>query len=312
MQALVATGQPNKLLGFRNVPEPKPSAHHAVIEVAAVSLNRGELHRLTAAQDGWRPGWDVVGTVVADSDEGSGLEVGDRVVALAADGGAWAERVAVATDNVAVLPPTVDLRAASALPTAGITALRTLRRGGLLLEKRVLVTGATGGVGAFAVALARLSGARVTAVAALRDRGDHPSSDQGVHIIEDINDAQERTYDLVLESVGGESLRGAISAVRSGGSVITFGNSSKQQTNFSTNDFYPQNRARIEGYFLFGDVLENPVREDLSLLVSLVEQGRLRPMIGAEAPWTSWEEVLDSLLNRTLDGKAVLMVGSDQ
>ena len=75
--------------------------------------------------------------------------------------GAWAERVAVRTDALAALPDAVSFGQAATLPVAGLTALWALERGGLLLDKRVLVTGASGGVGHLACQLARQAGAQV-------------------------------------------------------------------------------------------------------------------------------------------------------
>ena len=79
--------------------------------------------------------------------------------------GAWAELAAVGTDWLAELPDAVSFEQAAALPVAGMTALRALEVGGFVLGKRVLVTGASGGVGRFAIQLAKLAGAHVTAIA---------------------------------------------------------------------------------------------------------------------------------------------------
>ena len=83
--------------------------------------------------------------------------------------GAWAERVAVPVEHLAELPEAVSFEQASTLPVAGLTALRSLELGGFIVGKRVLVTGASGGVGRFAIQLAKLAGAHVTAVARRTD-----------------------------------------------------------------------------------------------------------------------------------------------
>ena len=141
------------------LPEPEPSADEIVVDVRAFAVNRGELRLIPARPDGWRPGQDVAGHVRRAMD---GPAAGARVVAIA-QGGGWSERVAVPAAHCAPLPDDVSFEQAASLPIAGLTALRALRQGGFLLGREVLVTGATGGVGQFAVQLARAAGARVTA-----------------------------------------------------------------------------------------------------------------------------------------------------
>jgi hypothetical protein len=169
---------PGRLV-IRPVGEPSPDRGEAVVHVRALSLNRGEVRRSGMAPAGWRPGWDLAGVVERAAADGSGPRVDARVVGLLPEG-AWAERVAVPAHALAELPDKVTFSQAATFPVAGLTALHALARGGPLLGRRVLVTGATGGVGDFAVQLARLAGAHVTAsarradqTAALRQLGAH-------------------------------------------------------------------------------------------------------------------------------------------
>jgi NADPH2:quinone reductase len=154
---------------IREVPEPAPATSEALVEVKAISVNRGELRQLAEFPD-WVPGQDVGGVVLKQAADGSGPAAGARVAAIVDEGG-WAERVAAPTNRLAVLPENVSFGAAATLGVAGLTALRGLRVGGSLLNARVLVTGASGGVGRFAVQLAALGGARVTAVVGSVERG---------------------------------------------------------------------------------------------------------------------------------------------
>src|SRR5207237_8287659 len=114
----------------------------------AVSLNRGEFRRLQWETDGWRPGYDVAGVVEAPAADGSGPRTGARVIGLLPNG-AWAERVAVPARYVAPIPDALSFAAAATVPVAGLTPLAALAHGGSLLKRRVLITGAAGGVGRF-------------------------------------------------------------------------------------------------------------------------------------------------------------------
>ena len=124
MLALVMSSDSTTGLRLTNVEEPQPLANEALVSVHATSLNRGELRLLTIRPNGWIPGQDIVGIVERAAADGSGPAVGARIVALVDEAG-WAERVAVSTDRLAVLPDDVSFVSASTLPVAGTTALRT-------------------------------------------------------------------------------------------------------------------------------------------------------------------------------------------
>jgi len=109
------------------VPAPTPDRGEAIIRVRAISLNRGEVRRSTMAPAGWRPGWDLAGTVERAASDGSGPKVGARVVGFLPEG-AWAERVAVPTHALAELPEKVTFSQAATFPVAGLTALHALAR----------------------------------------------------------------------------------------------------------------------------------------------------------------------------------------
>ena len=169
MLGLVTTLNEKAPVELRELPEPQPQRNEALVAVHAFSLNRGELRSVRNNGEGWVPGQDVGGVVLKQAEDGSGPPVGARVVALTDEFG-WAQRVAVPGHRMAVLPDNVSFAQAATLPVAGLTALRTLRHGAPLLGKRVLITGAAGGVGTLAVQLAARSGARVTAVVGRAER----------------------------------------------------------------------------------------------------------------------------------------------
>jgi NADPH:quinone reductase len=283
-----------------DVPEPEPAPDEALVEVRAFAVNRGEL-TLVATRDEWIPGQDVAGVVVRRAADGSGPEEGTRVAGLAEWHG-WAERVPVPTNRIAVLPDGVTDVQAAALPMAGTTAANVLRAGPPLLGTRVLVTGASGGVGRFAVQLAVLGGATVTAVAR-PERGDALRSLGASEVVAATADAADAAFDLVLESDGGASLTAAFAKVAQGGTIVTFGNSSREPSQVSFPDFAGR-EAQLRSYFSFLHAGEAGTR--LEALVGLVAEGRLDPGVGLEADWTDLNDALQALTDRAVAGKVVL------
>ena len=307
MLALVATHQPDRPVEIREVPEPTAAPNEAIIQVHAFSLNRGELSLLANRPEGWRPGQDIAGVVLRSAADGSGPPAGTRVVGLVDQGG-WSEQVAVPTTHLAALPDHVSFTTAATLPIAGLTALRTLRFGDFLLGKHVLITGAAGGVGRFAVELAADAGAEVTGVVANPERGQG-LRELGAHRVAiGMEDLNEQQYDLVLESVGGRSLTMALQHLAPNGTIVVFGNSSQQPTAISFADFAGHANARIQSFFSYLSGPPESFGKDLAVLVSLVAAGKLHPQIGIEANWRDVAQAMEVLRERHVSGKAVFRV----
>jgi NADPH:quinone reductase-like Zn-dependent oxidoreductase len=287
------------------VADPTPDRGEAVVRVRAISLNRGEVRRSTMAPAGWRPGWDLAGVVDRAAADGSGPAAGTRVVGLLGEG-AWAERVAVPAHALAALPDKVTFSQAATFPVAGLTALHALAKGGLLIGRRVLVTGATGGVGDFAVQLARLASAHVTAtarradqVAALRQLG----ADEVV-VGEEVPASPK--YDVIVESVGGRTLGTALAALERGGVCVTLGVSASAEVTFDTRQFFVTGRSTLYGFYLFTELGREPASVGLGRLAALVAAGQLAPHVSLERPWTEIAQVAQDLMARRFPGKAVL------
>ncbi|MBV9325418.1 MAG: zinc-binding dehydrogenase [Chloroflexi bacterium] len=305
MRALVATGNPATPLEIRDFDEPSAADDEVIIETRNVSINRGEL-RLVASRPNWRPGQDVAGTIVRASADGSSPPVGTRVVALVDQAG-WAERVAARRSRIGVLPDNVSFAQAATLPVAGLTALRALRLGGTLLGRRVLVTGATGGVGQIALQLAAHSGAHVTGTSRHPEAGGYLRRAGDVQLTSDLA-ALKPAFDLILESVGGESLTTSLRLVGRDGIVVLFGNSSGEDSTVSFGSFAGRPHARLYAFFVYESGEPPTFGADLGVLAAEVGAGRLEPQVGVEASWRDPVGALEGLRGRSIEGKAVLAI----
>jgi len=206
-----------------------------------------------------------------------------------------------------VLPDNVSFAQAATLPVAGLTALRTLRHGAPLFGKRVLITGAAGGVGTLAVQLAARSGARVTAVIGRAERAAGLRELGARETVEGIDKAQGR-FGLILESAGGAFLAQAIKLVEAKGTVVVYGNSSSEPTTLSFADFRGAPNSRLQSFSYFYSEAEDRFAPDLALLVSLIGDGSLRPQVGVERSWREFASVAEQLRDRQVAGKAVFRV----
>jgi len=304
MRAYVGTPSGPEL---RQVATPQPRADEALVRVEAFSVNRGELNLFARRAEGWRPGQDLSGRVLRAAADGSGPPAGSRVAAMV-DFGAWAEYTAAPTNRIAQLPDNVESAPAATLGVAGLSALRALRRGGALLGKRVLVTGASGGVGSFAVQLAAASGAEVTAWTGTRRSTDLIAL--GATRVIDSLDAEGDDFDLVVESIGGEVLLAALKRVAPQGDIVLLGTSSREPAPITISSFRPHVRQTLHPFWVYGS--GESVATDLGLLLRLMANKQLRPLVGWSGPWEQLAEAMDTLRDRKVPGKAVLDVAGGE
>jgi len=303
MRALVADPSAPSGVSLTEAPDAEPGPNEALIEVKAVSLNRGEVRRLPLRQEGTIPGWDVAGVVKRAAAEGP--TEGTRVVGLADEGG-WAELAAVPISRIAPLPDDVSFEAASTLPVAALTALRALEVGGPLLGRRVLITGASGGVGRFAIQLAHRAGAHVTGVVGSPERGEGLKELGADELITDFTPEGDH-FDLILESVGGASLAAALGRVGWKGTVVAFGASSPEPTTFDISGFYNRGGPTLYGLRVFHELeFHGSGVRDLTFLVGELAAGRLDPQIGVTGSLWEPDDALQALIDRRVPGKAVL------
>jgi NADPH:quinone reductase-like Zn-dependent oxidoreductase len=193
--------------------------------------------------------------------------------------------------------------AAAALPVAGVTALRALRRLGPVAGRRVLVTGASGGVGRFAVQLAVRAGAEVVALVGHAGRAEGLDQLGVAEVVVDLDHVAAPVFG-VLDNVGGPYLAKAFGLLDEGGAAISIGMASREPTtiDFETERHRGRNK-RLECFVIGGRL-----GDDLAYLSGLLTNEEIDPQIGWRSGWDRASEAAEALLSRRVHGKAVLDV----
>lgn len=303
MRALVVDPSAPAHLKIAEASNPTPQPDQCLVKIAALSLNHGELPELTGAPQGSIPGWDAAGTVITAAANGAGPKVGTRVVTWGPNG-AWAEQRAVNITNLAELPASVDFAAASTLPVAGLTALRAIRNLTGIVGRRVLITGASGGVGRFAVQLAHRAGAQVVALVGSTARGAGLTELGADEIITNM-DALSAPVFGVIDNVGGPTLVAGFQHLEVGGSLLSIGYAAMEPAVFPPYSTVGPRKNLVS--FQMNNA-GGEIAPDLAYLVQLLADHALDPQIGWQGKWDQAAEAIQALLGRKVAGKAVLMI----
>ena len=294
----------NEPVQVDDIPVPEPQSDEVLIRVHAAGLNPIDWK----VQAGYMQqflslprimGWELAGEIVAlgDAAGASGLKIGDAVYAKTSTE-AFAQFVAVETNNVAPKPKSVDYETAAALPAAALTAWQALfDHGGLLAGQKVLIHGAAGGVGHFAVQLARWKGATVIGTGSaenevfVRGLGADDYINYRTTRFEDV----VQDADVVFDTVGGETFERSYAAAKSGGIVVTIAARPSPE----------QGQARGVRTAAFS---ATGTRAQLDALTQLVDAGTVKATISAVYPLDQVQAAIDKIKEGHTRGKIILQI----
>lgn len=325
MQAIVySTSGPPDFLRLQEVPKPTPKPNQVLIKVHAASVNPLDcwrfslpplLARLMAGGRG-KPqnrllGADLAGRVVAVGSQVQRWQPGDDVFGIAAGSvGAFAEYACAAETQVARKPANLSFAAAAAVPVAALTALQALRdKGRLQAGQTVLINGASGGVGTFAIQLAKAFGAAVTAVCSTRNVATAHAlgADQVIDYTKTDFTQQQQRYDLILAVNGYHSLFDYRRALTPNGACVVIGGALPQI--FQTMLLGPL-LARLGRQQMGFLGIAKPKQPDLTLLAEWLATGKIVPVIDRTYPLCETADAINYLRAGHARGKVVLTVAA--
>lgn len=307
-------------LRVAEVPDPEPGPGQVLVDVAAAGVNYVDalfvqgLYQIRPPLP-FTPGSEVAGMVARCGSGVRGLEAGTRVLASCGLGG-FAERVVVPAASAVPIPDVLDAPRAATFPQSHSTMLYALRdRGGVRPGEHVLVLGAGGGIGLAAVALAKVFGAKVAAVAsspAKRDLTSRAGADEVLDPASDVKTAAREWsgggVDIVVDPVGGGVAEPALRALADGGRYLVIGFASGTIPRLPLNQVLLRNRTII-GVDWGAWSAREPAAQRLILtdLLSLVATARLTPPAPATYPLTGARTALADLYDRRATGKLALL-----
>lgn len=314
MKAIVQNGYGTpENLRVMDVEKPQPDDERMLVRVHAACINAGDLFTLKGSP--WiirftagfpKPkdyilGWDMAGTVESVGSQVKQFQPGDEV--YGACGKAFAEYVSVKESFLASKPANLTFEQASAVPTAGMTALQGLRDAGNLQPgQKVLINGASGGVGTYAVQIAKSLGAEVSGVCSTRNvelvrslGADHVFD----YTREDFTTSGQQ-FDLILDNVASRSISDLKRALSPQGKIVP--NSGHGGMSYVLKAFL---------YAMFSSQVENPLslssyQAALIDLKSLIEDGKVKPVIDKVFPFSEGLQAFEYLVNEHARGKVVL------
>jgi NADPH:quinone reductase-like Zn-dependent oxidoreductase len=322
MQAIVQHRygtRPNDVLALEQIATPAIAANEILVQVRAAGVDRGTWH-LMAGQPylmrllgfGLRgpknhvPGLDVAGTVAATGAGVTGFQAGDEVFGIAR--GSFAEYTAARADKLARKPASLSFEQAAVVAVSGLAALQGLRAGHIQAGQKVLVIGASGGVGSYAVQLAKAFGAEVAGVCSTQ-KTDLVRSIGADHVIDytrdDFADGRQH-YDLILDIGGNSRLSPLRRALTPTGTLVIAGSERARWTGVGRQlgalMLSPFTRQRLTMY------ISRHRQADLETLSQLTGTGQVTPLIGRTYPLAGVPEAIRHLQDGHARGKIAITI----
>jgi len=269
------------VLKFEEVPRPEPKEDEVLVRVIASGVNQADPLTLSgkyAREFGTHlpliPGYDIAGVVEKTGAKVTKLKAGDAVYGYPTFGGGWAEYVTVKQWEVAAKPKTLNFAEAAAVPMGALTAWQALVDTAQLHPgQTILVHGGSGGVGSFAVQIAKARGARVIATAstANQDLLKQLGADVAIDYTKTRFEGVAKDLDAVLDPVGKETLARSYGVVKKGGIVMSL---------VARPDPVELEKRGIRG----AAISVHPDAEDLAEIASLIDAGKIKPVVTEVLP----------------------------
>ena len=313
-----------------DVPAPTPRPRDILVEVRAAGLNpvdfgfrQGKMRAILRPKLPLVLGNELAGEVIAVGSNVKRFRVGDRVFARVAmdRAGAFAEQACVDEDYAAHMPRNLDFTAAAAVPLAGLTALQALRDElRVKLGQKVFISGGAGGVGTFAIQIAKWLGAHVTTTASKRGEALVRSlgCDEVIdYTVQDISNEEGR-FDAGFDLIGGKTLEQMFEIMKPGTKIVSVAALPEPQTAirdlggrrvlsaiFWLISYGIRSRARRAG-ISYRYLFMHPSGSDLALLAELIEQRKLKATVDRTYPFAKITEALDYVESGRAKGKVVV------
>jgi len=309
MKAVVAHeyGGP-EVLKFENVPRPEPKENEALVRVIASGVNPADPLTLSgkyAREFGTHlpliPGYDIAGIVEKTGVKVTKLKAGDAIYGYPTFGGGWAEYVIVIEGEIAAKPASLNFTKAAAVPMGALTAWQALVDTAQVQPgQTILIHGGSGGVGSFAVQIAKARGARVIATAstANQDLLKQLGADVAIDYTKTRFEEIAKDVDAVLDPVGKETLARSYDVVKKGGIVMSL---------VARPDAVELEKRGIRG----AAISVHPDAEDLAEIAHLIDAGKIKPVVTQVLPLSEAIEAQQQAATHHTRGKLVLRIADE-